>query len=67
MKTREQHTKIIKDHLKKHKSITTWEAIKKYKITRLSGRIFDLREAGVKIKSIWQESKGKRYVKYCLQ
>lgn len=39
----------ILSHLMQHGSITTWEAIQQYGITRLSGRIFDLRKAGYKI------------------
>ena len=31
------------DHMKKHGSITTMEAYELYRITRLSGRIYDLR------------------------
>lgn len=29
-------------HLKKHKKITSWEAIQKYNITRLAAHIFEL-------------------------
>lgn len=40
---------IILEHLKKHGSITTWQAIQKYGITRLSAKIFILRKQGFKI------------------
>lgn len=33
----------VLDHLKKHGSITSWEAIQNYKATRLSGIIYELR------------------------
>ena len=36
----------ILNHLKKHKYITSWEAIQEYRITRLSARIYELREKG---------------------
>lgn len=39
----------ILSHLMQFGSITTWEAIQQYGITRLSGRIFDLRKAGYNI------------------
>ena len=39
----------ILNHLKKHKFITSWEAIQEYRITRLSARIYELREKGHKI------------------
>ena len=40
---------IVLEHLKKHGSITSWQAIQKYGITRLSARIFELRKQGFKI------------------
>lgn len=42
---------IILDHLKNHGSITSIEAIEKYRITRLSDRIFNLRNDGIDIKT----------------
>jgi hypothetical protein len=40
---------IIKNHLKKHKTITTMQAFNKYGVTRLASRILELRESGMKI------------------
>lgn len=37
-------------HMKKFKSITTWDAFMEYRITRLSARIADLEADGVQIK-----------------
>lgn len=55
----------ITSHLKKHKSITSWEAIQKYRITRLSHYILMLRKQGFKIESKWIfPDKGNKYVKY---
>lgn len=43
----------VKTHLIKHGSITSWEAIQKYKATRLSAIIFNLRhKQKMAIKSI---------------
>ena len=43
----ESQNKMILKHLKENpKGITSMEAIRRYGITRLSGRIFDLRERG---------------------
>lgn len=39
----------IKEHLKKHKSITSWDAIELYGCTRLSDKIFRLRNKGWEI------------------
>lgn len=36
----------IREHLTKHGSITSWEAIELYGCTRLSAKIFDLRNKG---------------------
>lgn len=49
--------KKVLDYLKEHDSITSFEAFEKFKITRLSAVIFDLRKTGYTIKSIWRESK----------
>jgi len=37
---------LVKKHLIKKKSITSWEAIINYKATRLSAIIFNLRKSG---------------------
>ena len=42
---------LIRKHLNKKGSITTWEAIMKYGCTRLSAKIYDLKKEGMKIKS----------------
>ena len=39
------------DYLKKSGSITTWEAFKELGITRLSARIFEIKERGYLIKT----------------
>ena len=48
------HNQLILNHLQKHKTITTLEAFELYGITRLSARIYDLRESGIKIGLIWE-------------
>ena len=45
-----QVTRVL-EHLKKHGSITTYDAFVKYGITRLSARIFEIRELGYGIKT----------------
>lgn len=42
-------TKQIKEHLISKGSITSWEAIEKYKATRLSAIIFNLKKTGMLI------------------
>jgi hypothetical protein len=45
--TKEQRQlKQIADHLTENKSITSWDAIEKYRITRLSHYIYLLRREG---------------------
>lgn len=52
---------LIKKHLKTHKKgITPWEAIQLYHETRLSARIFDLREKGWDIKTILEPNADNR-------
>lgn len=60
--------KVIK-HLKEKGSITSWEAIKLYGATRLSAIIFNLKERGYIIDSLWMDDVDRygnpsRYVKY---
>lgn len=54
----QNHT--VLSHLLKHGSITSFEAFSNYRITRLSGRIFNLKELGVDIESemVFKKEKG---------
>ena len=45
-----QNEKVLR-HLKEIGSITSWEAIREYGITRLSAKIYDLRKQGYDIDS----------------
>ena len=57
--------KIVLKHLLKHGKITPWEAIQKYRITRLGAIIYNLKKKGYNIssklickgKSRWSEYK----------
>lgn len=42
---------MVKRHLNKRGSITSWEAIKLYGCTRLSAKIYDLRNEGYQIET----------------
>ena len=61
-----QNQKIL-NHLKEHKKITSYEAFEKYRITRLSARIHDLREQGYNITSDMIYGKEYKYVVYRLE
>lgn len=50
MNKKTQVSEVIK-HLRKYKQITSYEAIKKYGATRLSGIIFKLRKMGFEIET----------------
>lgn len=54
---------VLINHLKKYGKITTYEAFKKYGITRLSAKIFDLRK-DYNITSI-NTTKKNRYGQVC--
>ena len=59
----------ILEYLKKNKSITSMEAFKMFGITRLSARIFELRDLGYIIDTVMVEDVNKygescRYAKY---
>jgi hypothetical protein len=52
-------------------SITTWEAIKEFGITRISARIFELRKRGYFIDNEWEYTTNRygdkiKYVRYTL-
>lgn len=59
-----QNLKIL-NHLK-HDSITSWEAWEKYHITRLSARIYDLKQLGYDIRSVREENDNSHYARYFL-
>ena len=59
-------------HLKHNGSITSWEAIKEYGVTRLSAVIFDLRKQGWNIGDEWEYSTNRygeptRFKRYILK
>jgi len=65
-------SQLVKEHLLKHGSITSWEAINLYGETRLSDVILRLRQKGYDIRTIMVEftdrygNKGK-YANYVLK
>lgn len=58
--------KTVLNHLKRHGSITSLDAILQHKILRLAARINDLREMGYNIQTIMIEQNDKRFAKYVL-
>ena len=68
----ESQNRIILTHLIKHKSITSMDAFELYGVTRLSARIYNLREQGHKIGLVWEESVNRygrpvRYGRYFIE
>ena len=62
-------TTLVLEHLKKHKSITSWTAIQNYGATRLSAIIYNLRDRGYNIETMMIEDTDRygnvsRYAKY---
>ena len=60
---------LILNYIKKHKTITPYEAFEKLGCTKLATRISELREKGIKIRDCWEESYNRfgdkvRYKKY---
>lgn len=58
-----QEEKVLR-HLKELGSITSWEAIMEYGITRLSAKIFNLRKQGYEIEKEYVTTKN-RFGEYC--
>lgn len=65
-KTAKGRTKAekLRNYLREHKSITSWDAIQILKITRLSGYIFNLKAKGWKFKTTEAEVAGSRFAVY---
>ena len=53
-------------HLKKNKTITSWEAIKMFRCTRLADRIFVLKEEGHSIITRMVTENGSTFAEYTL-
>lgn len=54
-------------HLKKHKHITSWEAINLYRATRLADIVYKLKNQGFKIQTLMVESGNTRFARYFLK
>ena len=54
----------VKEHLKVHGSISSWDAIQEYKITRLAQYILLLKKEGWNILSEWKNNENRRWVEY---
>jgi hypothetical protein len=53
-------------HLKKGKTITSWQAFELFRATRLADIVFKLRAKGFDIATIMLDGNGTRYAKYKL-
>lgn len=63
----ETQVRQIVAYMKRKGSITSWDAFADLHITRLSGRIKDMRDAGYVINTVMEESEeGRRYGRYYL-
>lgn len=66
MSSFESKIRKVENHLLEKGNITSWEAIKQYKATRLSAIIFDLRKK-YDIDTVMVESDDGRYGRYYLR
>lgn len=60
---------LVLKHLERYGSITSWRAIKSYRVTRLSSIIFNLKRKGYDIRTIMMDSDSEyssRYAKYVM-
>lgn len=60
MTERESQNADVLRHLQEIGTITSWEAVRQYNITRLSARIWDLRHAGHDITTVIVYGKNSR-------
>jgi hypothetical protein len=54
-------------HLKKHKHITSWEAINLYRATRLADIVYKLKNQGFNIETLMVEGENTRFARYFLK
>jgi|TARA_R100000353_G_scaffold162352_1_gene122539 hypothetical protein len=67
MAKKKSKARKVLEHLIKYGSITTWTAFTKYRATRLSAIIFNLRHRdGYNIESVEQKGKDGYFVEYIL-
>jgi hypothetical protein len=66
IKNPKSKTEKVLAHLIKHKHITSWEAIQKFRCTRLSAVIYNLRQDGHDIRTHRKtnEKNGKTFAEY---
>lgn len=57
---------LVLSHLKRHKSITSWEAIQLFRITRLASVIHLLKADGYNIFTTKEHNENKTWAKYTL-
>lgn len=60
----DKKTDAVKAHLLKHGSITSWEAIKKYRATRLSAIIYNLKKKGFVFRTVLEKNNKSYYARY---
>lgn len=59
-------TQQISAYLKKGHSLTAVEALEKFGVFRLAARVKNLRDAGLKVHSVWVQRGEKRFSRYFL-
>lgn len=57
-------TEQVLAYMKRHGSITTWQAISELKCTRLPARIGNLKDRHIRISDRWIQKNGKRFKEY---
>ena len=66
---RKTKLRLVAEHLESGKSITSWDAINLYRVTRLSALIYELRNSGWSISTTSERNKttGTVFSKYVLE
>lgn len=66
-KRKKTQSDLILKYLQTHKGISSMQAFEKFKITRLSGRIYDLKKQGNNITTLLISKNGTTYAEYRLE
>lgn len=64
---RKSQNEIVLAHLESGRSLSPLEALERYGIFRLGGRVFELKKQGVSIVTKMVTKNGKRFAEYSLE
>jgi len=59
-----KQTELITAHLRRHRSITPLQALRRYGVFRLAARIHEMKGAGFPVRNAGETRNGKKFARY---